>query len=117
MAQKSKLSSFFWFFKFGNTVPKEKAKLILAGSSDDKLFFVNNGMMLRTLYELRDALVNMSDETFSYHANQEKNDFSAWVKDVHQDHKLAEYLLKAKNRYAALAILDKRLTYLEKLTK
>jgi len=96
---------------------KEKAKLILAGTSDDRQFFVNNGMMLRTLYELRDALMNMSDDTFTYHANEQKNDFSMWVKDIHQDYDLAINLLSAKNKNDAAMLLDKRIVYLEKLTK
>jgi hypothetical protein len=105
---------FSTLFGFRPKVSKEKANLILAGSSDATLFVVNNGMMLRTLYELRDAFMNMSEETFYHHVNETKNDFHNWIKDVHQDEHLATDMLKAKNKNEALLYLEKRLSYLEK---
>jgi hypothetical protein len=108
---------FSTLFGFKHKVSKEKAKFILAGSSDATQFVVNNGMMLRTLYELRDAFMNMSDETFYHHVNESKNDFHNWINDVHQDEHLADDLLKAKNRNEALLYLEKRLLYLEKRSR
>ena len=43
----------------------------------------------------------MSDETFYYHSNQEKRDFSNWVQDVIKDEKLARDLAKSENRLQA----------------
>jgi hypothetical protein len=40
-------------------------------------------------------LVVMSDETFGYHSNPEKNDFSNWVRDVIKDKKLARDFQKS----------------------
>ena len=106
------------FLGIGKKKPSiEQAKLFLAGCSDDKVFFVNNGMTIKSLYELRDALVTMSDDTYNFHANEEKNDFSNWVEEVHKDADLAKRLQKAKNRGEAFKFVLERLNYLEKIVK
>ena len=94
---------------------KEQAKLFLTGSSDNNIFFANNGMMIRSLYELRDAFITMSDDTFEHHVNSNRNDFSVWIKDIHKDEQLAQDMLNAKNRFEAFMLINKRLAYLEKI--
>ena len=96
---------------------KQKANLILTGSSDSRIFYVINGMTLRSLYELKDALASMSDDTYAHHVNDERNDFSSWVKEVHNDEELANALLNTTNRKDALDMVNSRLVYLEKVTK
>jgi hypothetical protein len=66
--------------------------------------------------ELAEALATMTDETFVYHSNAEKKDFSNWVRDIIGDEKLAKDLEKAENRAQAakqaatrIATLTKRL--------
>jgi hypothetical protein len=96
---------------------KEKAKLTLAAAADDKVFFVSNGMMLRSLYELRDAFISMSDDTFNYHANSAKNDFCTWITDIHKDNDLAERLNLARSRIESFKIISDRIAYFEKLLR
>jgi len=45
--------------------------------------------------ELETALNTMTDETYSFHANTEKNDFTNWVQDVIKDEKLAQVPAKS----------------------
>ena len=81
----------------------------------EKRFWCHDGRYLKNLKELEAALEQMSDETFSYHSNETKTDFSNWVNDVIGDQKLAKDLLKsatpvhaAKNVAARIKLLKTR---------
>src|SRR3989338_4880664 len=73
-------------------------KKILGESPVEHHFIVADGTKLKSILELADALETMSEEIFRHHANEFRNDFSSWVKDVFYDHSLAEDLSRAKNR-------------------
>jgi len=66
----------------------------LADVPEEKRFWCHDGSYLKNLKELEAALMQMSDETFRYHSNEAKTDFSNWVRDVIGDQKLARDLLK-----------------------
>ena len=89
-------------------VKKEDAVRYLEDVPVEKAFWVNNGPVLKNLYELGDALQNMSDETYMHHANKEKNDFSKWVDEVVGDNRLAKDLLSARNKESAFNKVSKR---------
>ncbi len=93
----------------------EDANKILADAQGERCFWVNNGPVLRNLYELYGALKEMSNRTFQHHVNNEKNDFSAWVKEVIGDEKLANELLKSKNKLTAAKYVESRITALKKM--
>ena len=84
----------------------EVARKFLGDVENDKKFWVNNGTVLKNLDELLDALNSMSNDTFQYHANSEKNDFSRWIGDVIGDKKLAEDLAKSKNKKSVIKKLE-----------
>jgi len=73
-------------------------KKILGEAPEEHHFVVADGRKLKNVLELADALETMSEEIFRHHANELKNDFAAWVKDVFYDHSLAEDISRAKNR-------------------
>lgn len=81
----------------------------LINADDANLFWVNGNGSLRNLKELAESLKTMSEETFAYHVNVEKNDFASWVKEVLLDSKLATDLKKAKTQSAALKKVEARL--------
>lgn len=91
---------------------KEEALLILSDFSD--IFWCRDGKAFKNLYELREGLRNMSDETYIFHANAHRNDFSNWVRDVVKDNKLADDLRRANNRDEASKIVDNRIKQLER---
>lgn len=72
-------------------------------------FWVNNGPILKDLFELRDALQNMSPEIFSHHVNKDKNDFSIWVGEVMQDAELAKKMLRNKSSASMFKTVDSHL--------
>ena len=77
--------------------------------SDEEV--VADGKKLKNIIDLADALETMSEEIFRHHANEFKNDFGAWVKDVFYDHSLAEDISRSKNR------LETQIAVLRRLVK
>ena len=87
---------------------KGEAKKFLADVPAEKVFVCRDGSIFKNVQELITGLSNMTDETFAYHSNAEKKDFSNWVKDVIGDAKLADDLLKAPNRTEAYKCVASR---------
>ena len=84
-------------------------KKVLGEAPEEHHFVVADGRKLKNIIELADALETMSEEIFRHHANEIKNDFSSWVKDVFYDHSLAEDISKAKNRLETQIVILRRL--------
>ncbi len=84
-------------------------KKILGEAPEEHHFIVADGRKLKNIIELADALETMSEEIFRHHANEFKNDFSAWVKDVFYEHSLAEDIAMAKNRLETQIVVLRRL--------
>ena len=99
--------------------PQAKAKKQPEKKQPDKLlvkvpaeyvFWCHDGCTFADLKELADGLQAMSDETFAYHSNREKQDFANWVRDIIEDAWLAEELARASNRLQAAMYVSARIT-------
>ena len=64
-------------------------------------FVLKDGNKVGNLFDLASAMENMHQETYSFHANEQKNDFSSWIKDVYGEPQIAENVAKAQNRTQA----------------
>ena len=95
-------------------VKKDEAARYLSDTAPEQCFWVNNGQVLRNLEELAASLEQMSDDTYAYHANNDRNDFSKWVNDIIGDTKLANELLSSRSRDSALKKVRNRLNSLKK---
>ena len=84
-------------------------KKVLGEAPEEHHFVVADGRKLKNIIELADALETMTEEIFRHHANEAKNDFSNWVKDVFYDHSLAEDISMAKNRLETQIVVLRRL--------
>ena len=93
---------------------KQEAKRLLADVPEEYVFGCCDGQILRNMKELGDALNTMTDETYAFHANTEKNDFSNWVKDIIKDGMLANDLQKATNQAQAAKLVANRMAILSK---
>ena len=93
---------------------KEDAKRILCGVDGERCFWVNNGPVLRNLDELYAALSEMGKDTFSHHVSKDKNDFSAWIRDVLGDQKLAQDLMKASSKKGMATKVNQKMQYFNK---
>jgi hypothetical protein len=87
---------------------KDNAGKILAKVPDAKVFWCNDGQVFGDLGALAEGLERMSDETFCYHCNEAKNDFSIWVLEVIGDGELAKNLKTSKNRQQAYKQVKQR---------
>ena len=94
------------------SINEEIARKMLGDVSEDKQFYCSDGRVLKNLTELSIALAEMSEETFSYHSNATKTDFSNWVKDVIGDDKLATDLQKSGSRARASKAVFDRIAWL-----
>ena len=61
-------------------------------------FKLENGQELKSLNDLRKSLNYMTEEEFSHHVNQEKNDFATWVKEALQNQELYRKIKDIKTK-------------------
>jgi hypothetical protein len=93
-------------------ISADEANRRLKDVPEDKRFWCCDGRVIKNLEELRTAFDAMSDETFRYHATEQKNDFSNWIRDVVGDDKLARDISKAKSRSQASKVVAERISFL-----
>lgn len=94
-------------------VTKAIARAWLADVPEDKRFWCSDGRVAKNLAELEVAFREMSDETFRYHSNEEKTDFSNWVQDVIGDETLARQLKGSVGRLEAAKSVAARIAWLK----
>jgi hypothetical protein len=76
------------------------------------VFWCNDGSVFSDLEELATGLAAMSDDTYAYHCNPEKQDFVNWVREVVRDDELAAELAMAANRIQAAECAAARIAIL-----
>ena len=97
-------------------ISREEAARRLGDVPDDKRFWSNDGGIIKNLRELAMSLNSMSAETYQYHRDEGRSDFSKWVREVVGDDQLAEELGKAASREQAGRAVAKRISFLESRT-
>jgi glycosyltransferase involved in cell wall biosynthesis len=100
--------------KQGRLLGKQEAERLLSNVPDQYEFFCQDGVILRNMKDLAEAMTRMTDATFTYHSNAEKKDFSNWVKDIIGDFELARELEKVWDRSKAAQIVSQRVAVLSK---
>lgn len=87
-----------------------KTKMKWKNPSDPELYFYTaDGSTIRSLEELPEALKRMDDDTYLRHVEEEKNDFSNWVRDVLELPQLSRDLEEAANRNTSIGIVRRTL--------
>jgi hypothetical protein len=87
---------------------KKKPGKPLAKAPAEYVFWCRDGGVFTDLSELAEGLAAMSDETFAYHSNLEKHDFSNWIRDVIGDEQLADEVEMITSRLqAAACVMDR----------
>jgi H+-transporting ATPase len=90
----------------------EQTDKFLAKVPEESIFRCHDGRTFSDMEELAEGLAAISDDTFAYHVNSERNDFSEWVRKVIKDETLASGLTKATNRTQAAKYVAARLAVL-----
>jgi hypothetical protein len=91
---------------------KREVRKFLADVPQECSFRCHDGNVLKSMKELCDAFSAMGNETYGYHCNAEKNDFSNWVREVIGDVQLAKDLERATSRSLAAWEVAIRMVYL-----
>ena len=96
---------------------KQDAARVLSDTRGDKSFFCHDGCVSKNLQQLAECLAHMTDDAYHHHVTTLKNDFSAWVRDVFGDDKLANNLTSCANRTEAAKAVRDRIAWLQKKLK
>jgi hypothetical protein len=94
-------------------ITKQIAAVRLASVAEEKRFWVNDGRYLNNLEELKTTLDSMTDETYTFHVNENKSDFAKWVDEVIGDDKLAADLKKSATHAMASKAVAARIKFLK----
>ena len=94
---------------------KEEAQKCLGDVPGQYVFYVNNGQVLKGLYDLAGELDAMDDGTFLHHVNKENNDFANWIEYIVGDKKLAKSIARVKTPATMRKKLLDRIKKLEKI--
>ena len=91
---------------------KSDAERLLGNVADEYVFHCCDGSVFRNMRELCDGLTAMSGESFTFHADENKNDFSQWVQDIIRDEKLSRDLRKSVGQMQAARGVKTRINFL-----
>ena len=93
---------------------KQQAKRFLADVPEEFVFRCGNSHVLRNMKDLANELKSMPDNDYAFHANDGKNDFVNWVRDIIKDDILVNELKRAPNRAQAANAVANRVASLVK---
>lgn len=88
--------------------PKKAAKKQLKKmkqANGDAAFWMTNGMILKNLNDLADALGKIETTVFDYHVTKERNDFADWVESVLKDPECAAGIRRSKKPASARTVV------------
>ena len=86
---------------------KSSYKKVLTNTKPEFYFRLINGQRIKNLLGLVNALDKMPDDVFYHHANQQRNDFSNWIRDIFKQKNLANEVSKTQSRLETQVILLK----------
>ena len=95
----------------------KEAKKILAKVPLDVSFWLCTNHYLRSLKELSSTLENISDDTFRYHVNRDKNDFEAWIRQIVKDKELSREISRIKTKETLVRKVSERVEELLDILK
>lgn len=81
--------------------------------SPEKFFYSNDGKIFASIEDLFIGLKDMTEDTFSYHLNTEKNDFYNWFTHVFHASDIADAVKKVKTKSGFLKKLRAYISHME----
>jgi len=72
-------------------------------------FYCRDGKVVSNLQELQECLKGMSDDEFSHHVTQQKNDFAEWIHHTLADDNFAMKVRAAQNKTDLVLTLNEKL--------
>lgn len=91
----------------------DEAERLLSNVPEQFTFRCCDGAVFWNLRDLARAVSSMKGDVFSFHVNDQKNDFANWIADVIGDRSLARELWQTKNPATTMQRLADRVVFLE----
>ena len=84
----------------------KKVRYVYEHVPDHYSFFLHDGRTLRNLNDLMKSLDTMPNDIYDFHANNSKNDFSNWVRDIIGEPELSSRLFGKDRGHAKAEIIN-----------
>jgi len=75
--------------------------------STQHYFYLKNGKKLKNIAELMENLKHMDQDLFSFHVNEQHNDFASWIRDVFGEKELARRISRSRYPTSMLKSIEK----------
>ena len=75
--------------------------------SAEHYFYLNNGKKLKNIAELMESLKDMDQDLFSFHVNEQHNDFASWIRNVFGKKELARRINQTRYPASMLKSIEK----------
>jgi hypothetical protein len=89
-------------------VKKPITKIVLE-ISPDKYFILCDGRPIKDYKELAEMLETIGEDIFQYHVGGDRNDFANWIRDVFNEHELADSIKDVRNKFEMMAKIYKHM--------
>ncbi len=86
---------------------EEHGKKLQTELRPELYFRLHSGEIIKSIPGLHKALLTMKEETFTYHCNPNKNDFSTWIKEAFKEPELAKNMEKLHTKIGLMLELIK----------
>lgn len=81
--------------------------IVQEAHSAQHYFYLNNGKKLKNIAELMESLKHMDQDLFSFHVNEQHNDFASWIRDVFGEKELARRINQTRYPNSMLKSIEK----------
>lgn len=72
-------------------------------------FHFSNGLTVRSLWELKQALLTFHEDVINEHVGEDKNQIADWVENIIGDKELADLLRKYNQRWGLVVALERHM--------
>jgi ElaB/YqjD/DUF883 family membrane-anchored ribosome-binding protein len=98
-----------------NSIKAEDIDIVMSNCEPEHQFITKKGDTIKNITELAQKIKQMDEETYIHHANEQRNDFSNWIKDVLKDEELANEIKRSKNKQETANRIDDKIKRLNKI--
>jgi hypothetical protein len=81
----------------------------LARVPTEKAFVFKDGSSIRSLFDLKQALMSLSEDTVVYHLDPNRHDIASWIRHTVGDDVLADEVAKQFHRWGLIVALERGL--------
>lgn len=85
---------------------------LLKPVKNEHAFILENGKTINSIPELKSMIHELDDNTFNHHVNSVRNDFSNWIRDIHNDTELADAIGKVSTKKDVANVINKHISNL-----